>query len=95
MDKILSNLGLCKKAGGVIAGANMVCEYLAKHKIFYIFLASDCAYNNKKIIHDKAKYYDVEVCESYSSLELSAAIGLNDRMVVGITNKNFLKILKK
>ena len=48
MDKILSNLGLCKKAGGVIAGANMVCEYLAKHKIFYIFLASDCAYNNKK-----------------------------------------------
>ena len=47
------------------------------------------------MIHDKAKYYDVEVCESYSSLELSAAIGLNDRMVVGITNKNFLKILKK
>ena len=54
----------------------------------------DAGANTKKKITDKVKYYNVEVNESYSSLELSNAIGKNGRMVLGITNKNFLNILK-
>ena len=36
-----------------------------------------------------------EVCEAYSSFELSSAIGKVGRMVIGITNESFIKILKK
>ena len=95
MDKILSNLGLCNRASGLVSGEEIVCDYLRKNKVVYIFLASDASSNTKKMILNKASYYNVEVCESYSSVDLSYAIGKINRMVLGITNKSFLKILKK
>ncbi len=95
MDKILNNLGLCQRAGGLVSGEEIVVEYLRLGKIYYIFLASDASSNAKKMILDKASYYNVEVNNEYSSFEISSAIGKSGRMVVGITNSGFLKILKK
>lgn len=95
MDKILNNLGLCNRAGKLISGTDMVCDYLASGKVCYIFLANDAADNTKNKILNKAFYYNVEVSESYSSLELSQAVGKLNRMVLGVTEKGFLKILKK
>ena len=60
-----------------------------------MFLANDASDNAKKKVRNKASYYSVEVSEVYSSFELSSAIGKVGRMVIGITNENFLKILKK
>ena len=73
----------------------MVIEAVASKKVYYIFLASDASLNSKKKIKDKALYYNVEVNESYTGSELSHAIGKENRMVIGITNPGFLKILKK
>ena len=95
MDKILSNLGLCQRARGVISGDEMVVDAIRQGKVFLVFLANDAGLNTSKKIKDKAKFYNVEVNESYSSSELSSAIGKNNRMVVGISDKNFLNILKK
>lgn len=94
MDKILNNLGLCNRGRGLVTGEEIVIEYLRNKKVFYIFLANDSSANTKKTIKDKAKFYNVEVCENYSSLELNQAIGKTGRMVIGITNEGFLKILK-
>lgn len=94
MDKILSNLGLCQKSGGIVSGEELVLEGIRAGKVCLVFLANDAGANTTKTIHDKANFYKVEVNESYSSLELSNAIGKNGRMVLGVTNKNFLKILK-
>ena len=91
----LNNLGLCNRAGKLISGTDMVCDYMASGKVFYIFLANDASDNTKKKILNKAFYYNVEVCESYSSYELSQAVGKLNRMVLGVTEKGFLKILKK
>lgn len=95
MERRLSNLGLCCKARGLVSGSDTVCEFLSAGKLVYVFLASDASEGAKKKIKNKAEFYHVEVDESYSSAELSAAIGKTGRMVVGITNQNFLKILKK
>ena len=95
MDKILNNLGLCQKANSLVSGEEIVLEYLRNNKVFYIFLANDASPNAKKMITDKAKYYNVEVNNDYSSFEISNAIGKTGRMVVGITNSGFVKILKK
>lgn len=95
MDKILNNLGLCNKARGLVSGEEIVCEYLASGKVKYVFIANDASDNAKKKIMNKAKFYSVEVCEAYSSFELSSAIGKVGRMVIGITNESFIKILKK
>ena len=88
MDKILSNLGLCARARGLVDGTDIVCSELALGKICLIFLASNSSENTKKKIRNKANYYNVEVIESYSSEELSSAIGKENRMVVGISNKS-------
>jgi ribosomal protein L7Ae-like RNA K-turn-binding protein len=95
MSNTLNNLGLCNRAGKLISGTDMVCDYMSSGKVFYIFLANDASDNTKKKILNKAFYYNVEVCESYSSYELSLAVGKLNRMVLGVTEKGFLKILKK
>ena len=95
MDKILSNIGLCNRAGGIISGEEIVCEYMASGKVFLIFLANDASKNATKMILDKSKFYNVEVCLDYTSYEISQAVGKSGRMVIGITNNNFVKILKK
>ena len=95
MDKILSNLGLCQRSRGLLSGEEIVLENIRAGKVFYIFLASDASDNTKKKIFDKAKHYNIEVDNSYTSNEISDAIGKVGRMVIGITNKGFIKILKK
>ncbi|MDE6407575.1 MAG: ribosomal L7Ae/L30e/S12e/Gadd45 family protein [Anaeroplasmataceae bacterium] len=95
MDKILNNLGLCQRAGGLLSGEDSVLNDIATGKIHYLFLAKDASDNTKKKFKDKASFYQIEIDESYTSNELSHAIGKTNRMVIGIVNQGFLKILKK
>ena len=95
MDKILNNLGLCQRAGGLLSGEENVLNDLSTGKIHYLFLAKDASANTKKKFKDKASFYQIEIDESYTSNELSHAIGKENRMVIGIVNQGFLKILKK
>ena len=55
------------RAGALVTGQEIVEEYLRSKKVFYIFLANDASNNTKKAINDKAKFYNVEVCDKYSS----------------------------
>ena len=82
------------RANALVSGQEIVEESLRSKKVFYIFLASDASDNTKKAIYNKVKYYNVEVCDKYSSSELNQAIGKTGRMVLGITSMNFVKILK-
>lgn len=95
MSNILNNLGLCNRAGKLIHGSDSVIEGIKASKVKYVFLASDASINTKKRIKDKANFYSVEVSEEFTSDELSKAIGKNGRMVIGIIDAGFLKILKK
>ncbi len=95
MNPILNHLGLCAKANGLISGEENVVNGIRFGSVCYVFLANDASATSKKRIRDKSDYYRVEVNESYSSEELSHAIGKQNRMAIGITNRNFLKILKK
>ncbi len=95
MSNILNNLGLCFRAGKLVHGTDSVIVGIQSKKVKYVFLANDASENTKKKILDKSKYYSVEVNEEYTSSELSAAIGKSGRMALGVTDENFLKILKK
>ena len=95
MNHILNNLGLCQKASGLISGENIVIEGIRSGKVFYLFLANDASSNTQKKLKAKAAFYHIEINEEFSSIELSQAIGKKNRMVIGIVNQGFLKILKK
>lgn len=83
------------RARGLISGEENVVAELPKGNIKYIFLAKDASDATKKKIKAKADFYHIEISEDYSSQELSHSIGKENRMVIGITNQGFLKILKK
>ena len=95
MDKILNNLGLCNRARGLITGEEFVCDGMANKTVKYVFLASDASANAKKKIYNKANYYNVVLDNSFTSEEISKAIGKNNRMVVGITDIGFAKKIKE
>ncbi len=94
MDKTLQLLSLIKKANKLITGEEFVTDAIRKQKVFLVFLASDAGVNTSKKIHDKTKYYNIPLIDSYTSEELSNAIG-KKRMVIGITDLGFATSIKK
>lgn len=91
----LNNIGLCARANGVVLGQELVLEGIRKGSVFLVFIASDAGANAKKCVSDKANYYGVPYRMDYTTLELSRALGKDNRKVIGITNKGFAKILQK
>ncbi|MBQ2810413.1 MAG: ribosomal L7Ae/L30e/S12e/Gadd45 family protein [Clostridia bacterium] len=91
MNKFLSMLGLCRKAGALIIGTPMVTEALPKGKVKIVFYANDASGNTEKKITDKCKFYNVECIKvGFSSSELSSAIGKSGALcALGIVDKNF------
>lgn len=95
MNNILNNLGLCARAGGLVTGEEFVLEAIKSNTVYLVFLANDCGVNTKKRITDKAKTYNIEINHDFSADELSNAIGKENRKVIGVKNKGFIKLLKK
>ncbi|MGL4948852.1 MAG: L7Ae/L30e/S12e/Gadd45 family ribosomal protein [Anaeroplasmataceae bacterium] len=95
MNKILNNLGLCAASRGVITGEDFVLDAIKNKKVYYLFLANDASINTAKRIKDKAKTYNIEINEDFSTDQLSHAIGKDNRKIIGISNSGFVKILKK
>ena len=94
MDKTLQLLSLIKKANKLITGEEFVTDAIRKKKVYLVFLASDAGINITKKITDKTKYYEIPLINTYTSLELSSAIG-KKRMVIGITDLGFATSIKK
>lgn len=95
MDRVLSNLGLAKRSGKVISGAEMVIEGLRNNTVYLVFLASDSEKNTTKKITDKTTFYSVSLNTTYTSDDLSQAIGGKNVHVIGIMDRGFAKLLKE
>ena len=95
MHEILKLLGLATRAKKVISGEEFCLEAIRKNQIKYLFLASDAGVNTTKRITDKANFYNVEVDNSFTSTELSGAIGKNNRKVIGVVDIGFAKKIKE
>ena len=95
MHAILNLLGLAFRAKKVVSGEDFCVEGIRKGEIKYLFLASDAGINTTKKITDKAKYYNVTLDNTFTSSELSGAIGKNNRMVIGVLDIGFAKKMKE
>ncbi|MGT2862665.1 YlxQ-related RNA-binding protein [Streptococcus gallinaceus] len=92
-DKILSLLGLAQRAGRITSGEDLVVESIQKKQAKLVFLANDAAANLQKKITDKSKTYQVEVNTTFSTLEISAALG-KARKVLAVTDAGFTKKMR-
>ena len=84
MNKFFSLLGLCKRAGKLVAG-----------EAFLLILAQDASKNTKKKFTNSAVYYELPLAEIGTKEELGRAIGAEMRSIIAITEKGFAKKLKE
>lgn len=95
MNRILQNLGLACKAGKIVQGEDQTIRALRHGKVHFIFLANDAGFHTNKAVRDKSTFYECPLNTDFSSMELSSAIGQNNRKVIGVTDAGFAKIMKE
>lgn len=93
-DKVLSLIGLCQRARLLVSGEEFSLDKIKNNQARLVFLAKDASQNTSKRILDKSKFYGVDVVQSFSSDELSNAIGKSNRKVIAIKDKGFADKMK-
>lgn len=94
-NKIKTMLGFAKKAGKITSGEGITLENIKNGRVRLVILASDASNNTAKRIRDKASYRNIKVIECLDRYEIGNAIGIDERVVVGIIDKGFADSIKK
>ena len=95
MNKFLSLLGLCKRAGKLAAGEVAAEQAVRGKKAFLLILSEDASKNTKKKFRNSAAYYELPLAEIGTKEELGRAIGVDMRSIIAITEEGFAKKLKQ
>lgn len=75
-DRILSLLGLCRRAGKIVLGNDPVIDSITQKKAKLVLVASDCSKNTAKGVLSIAHKSNVRThIVPYSKEELSLALG--------------------
>ena len=98
--KLLSALGICAKAGGVIFGVPMICEAMRRggaKRPLLVIEASDTSANTSKRISDKCSYYKTKHHKiSVDSETLSASLGKSGLVAaVAVTDPHLTILVEK
>ena len=95
-SKVLSMLGLSRRAGAVIIGTDLVTKSLPSGKVKLVIYSCDASANTEKKITDKCKFYKVKCVKSaFDGGEIAHAIGKQSTVsVVGVTDENFSRELE-
>ena len=95
MDKILSLLGLCKKAGKLTAGSFAAEQAVKDRKAKLVIVASDASENTKKLFHDKGSYRSVPVVLYGTKESLGQILGTRERAVAAVLDSGFAEAIEK
>ena len=95
-SKVLSMLGLSRRAGAVIIGTDLVTKSLPSGKVKLVMYACDASANTEKKITDKCKFYKAKCVKvAFDGGEIAHAIGKQSTVsVVGVTDENFSRELE-
>ena len=75
-DRILSLLGICKRAGKLITGADMTIDSIRKNKAKLVIFANDFSKSSKKSVQTAADECNVEFRRVlFRSEEIGFALG--------------------
>ena len=92
-QRVLSNLGLCVRAGHLVTGEELVLEVIRNGKAQLVVLTTDASENTAKRIQDKCTHYEIPLHVAFTRGQLGDAIGKAERVVVAITDKGFRKLI--
>ncbi len=89
MNKVLSLLGLAKKAGRVAIGGEAVCSALYQNNAKLVLTSADAAKNTLRRLSNYPSVAHVSL--SYSKEELGAALGFRSCAILAICDAGFAK----
>ena len=96
MDKkILSMLGIAKKAGKVASGEFLCEESIRNGKAKVVIVSDEASDNTKKRFRDKTTYYQVPLYERFSMEALGKAIGSETRAVISVNDAGIARTIIK
>lgn len=91
-SKFLATLGLCRRAGRMAYGFDMVMDALGKTKV--IFVAADLSERTLTALARNATGLTIEKTP-YTMNQLAAAIGTKPVGIIGITEQGFAELLQQ
>ena len=97
-QRLLSTLGLCRRAGGLIFGTPMVCEAMRNQtEVLAVIEASDTSDNTHEKLLSKCGYYQVPHYRIPATTEILArAVGKTGAVAaVAVTHEGLFVSLKK
>ncbi|MBE6584923.1 MAG: hypothetical protein E7645_00170 [Ruminococcaceae bacterium] len=95
---LLSTLGLCRRAGGLISGTPMVCNAMREKKgVLAVIEAADTSENTHEKLSSKCAFYQVPLYRiSVSTQDLARAIGKSGAVAaVGIIHEGLMTAIQK
>ena len=97
VQRALSMIGLCKKAGRLISGVPLVCDAMRDGRVHLTVYAAAAAENSVKRITDKAAFYEVS-CRALDTTpeQLARSIGKTGSVAaIGIADGGFAEAIRK
>ena len=95
MNRALSMLGLCARAGKLLSGEKAVVNAVRTGAAYLVLLDEAASANAEKAIADACSYYEIPLLRTEANA-LGDAIGKSGRMAVAVTDAGFAQsILKK
>lgn len=96
INKLLSSIGLARKAGKVLLGADVVCDAAKGGKVKLILVSEGASENTKRRIRECSETAKVKMTVVEAETEaLGAAVGKRPLACVGITDENFVKLIER
>lgn len=93
-NRMLSMLGLARKAGKVASGAFAAENAVKKGRAFLVIVASDASDNTKKNFRDMCTYYTTPYVVGVAGEEMGRAIGQGMRAVLAVTEERFARTIE-
>ncbi|MFO7612876.1 MAG: ribosomal L7Ae/L30e/S12e/Gadd45 family protein [Clostridia bacterium] len=87
-DRIYPLVGLAKKAGKTVTGSELCIKEMSAGKVILAIVAEDASDNTKKRIRNACAARKIEYVEYGVGEMLGKMTGSDNRMVVGIKDKN-------
>lgn len=94
-SKILSMLGLSKKAGKVVSGEFMVEKTVRAGQAKLVVIAEDASANSRKNFTDMCTYYKVPMVIAETKETLGHAIGCEMRVSAAVLDEGLAKSILK
>lgn len=95
MNKLLSLLGLARKAGKLVLGFGATCAAIENDRLQLVIVAGDSAKNTQKKIERICRRYNVPLYYLLNREELSRAIGKRNQVVIGMLPHGLTGALEK